>query len=187
MIGFASAYGVLKTMYSISIGTCDDHKVRVLPGVNGGADFLDHFIHRDDLLSLHMSAFLGPNLVFDMQAGNACAFVLMNGTPYVDRVAIASISVCDDRQVARDGSDDSRNGGSAAHHLAHGQQTNIGLSDNTGSCPKACHVDGRKSCLSDEAGAQGIICSGGNDQGRAGKQFTQAGSVAHGQCLSISL
>src|SRR5437588_8979987 len=97
-------------MYSVSIGTCNDHKVRVLPGVNGGADFLDHFIHRDDLLSLHMPAFLGPNLVFDMQAGNACALILMNGTPYVDRVAIASISVCDERQglVACDGSDDSR-------------------------------------------------------------------------------
>src|SRR5438270_1373618 len=184
MIGFASAYGVLKTMYSISIGPCDDHKIRVLPGVNGGADFLDHFIHRDDLLSLHVPAFLGPNLVFNMQAGNACTLVLMNGTSHVDWVAIASISVRDERQVARNGSDDSRNGGSTAHHLAHGQQTNIGLSEDTGSRPKACHVDGRKSCLSDEAGAQGIICSGGNDQVRADKQFTQACSGAHGQVLS---
>src|SRR5947207_8262103 len=104
-------------MYSVSIGTCDDHKIRVLPGVNGGADFLDHFIHRDDLLSLHMPAFFWPNLVFDMQAGNACALVFMNGTPHVDWVPIASISVRDERQVARTGSDDSSNGGSAAHHL----------------------------------------------------------------------
>src|SRR5205807_816866 len=126
-------------------------------------------------------------LVFNMQAGNACTLVLMNGTAHVDRVAIASISVRDERQVARDRSDDSSNGGSAAHHLAHGQQTNIGLSEDTGSCPKACHVDGRKSCLSDETGAQGIISSGGNDQVRAGKQFTQASSAAHGQVLSISL
>ena len=174
-------------MYSVSIGTCDDHKVRVLPGFNGGTDFLDHFIHRDDLLSLHMPAFLGPYLVFDMYAGHACALVLTNGTPHIDRVAIASISICDERQVAHDGSDDSSNGGSAAHHLAHGQQTNIGLSENTGSCTKACHVDGRKSCLSDKAGAQGIICSGGNDQVRAGKQFTQACGGAHGQVLSTYL
>src|SRR6266550_6985094 len=113
-------------MYSVSIGPCNNHKVRVLPGFNGGTYLLDHFIHRDDLLSLHMPAFLGPNLVFDMQAGYACALVLTNGTAHVDRVAIASICVCDERQVAHDGSDDS----SAAHHLAHGQQTNIGLSEN---------------------------------------------------------
>src|SRR5438270_408841 len=31
----------------------------------------------------------------DMHVGSACALVLMNGTPHVDRVAIASISVCD--------------------------------------------------------------------------------------------
>src|SRR5438105_10357480 len=104
-------------MYSVSIGPCNNHKVRVLPGFNGGTYLLDHFIHRDDLLSLHMPALLGPYLVFDMQASHACTLVLMNGTAYVDRVAIAGIGVCDQRQVAHYGS----NGGSPAHHLTHGQ------------------------------------------------------------------
>src|SRR5438270_408842 len=62
----------IKTMYSISIGMCDDHKVRVLPGFIGGADFLDHFMHRDDLLSLHLPVLIARNMVFDMQGGTAC-------------------------------------------------------------------------------------------------------------------
>src|SRR2546426_12824557 len=103
-------------MHSIGIGPCDNYEVRVLPGINGGTYLLDHLVFGNDLLALHVATFLGPNLVLDVDSSHACSLKLADGALHIDRVAIASIGIGDERTIANNGG----KGSSAAHHLAHG-------------------------------------------------------------------
>src|SRR5437764_4350086 len=103
-------------MHSVGIGPCDNHEVGVLPGINGGAYLLDHLVFSNDLLALHVAAFLGPDLVLDVDSSHACPLKLADGALHIDRVTIASIGIGDERSIANDSS----KGCSTAHHLAHG-------------------------------------------------------------------
>ena len=171
--------GILKPIHRIGIGPCNNHEVGVLPGINGGAYFLDHLVKGNNLLALHMAAFLGPELVLDVNGGHSCSLILADRATHIDRVAIACIGISDERSIANNGSE----GCGPAHHLAHGQEADIGLTEHTGRCAEAGHVHGRKSCLSNEACAKGIVGPGSNKQIRLSNQFTQARSNRHSGVL----
>ncbi len=139
--------GILEAIHSIGIGPCDNHEIGVLPGINGGTDFLDHLVEGNDLLALHMTALLRPDLIFDMDRCHACPFILMDSAPYIDGVAIAGIGIRDEGALANNGG----KGCSPAHHLAHRQKSDIRLPKHACRCTKTCHVNSRKACLGDEA------------------------------------
>src|SRR5712691_12067432 len=102
-----------------------------------------------------MAAFLGPDLILNMDGSHSYPLILTDGATDIDRVAIACIGVCNERSIANNGS----KGCSAAHHLAHRQETDIRLTKHAGRCAEAGHVHGRKSGLGDEACAEGIVGS----------------------------
>ena len=104
------------------VGAGDDHHVGVAAGVDRGLDLADHLGFGDDLLAFVMAAFLGRDLVLDVEPSDPRLLVFAHGADDVDRVAVAGIGVGDDRDADRlHGEADE------VHVLDHGQQAEIGI------------------------------------------------------------
>ena len=91
----------LQALDGARIGPGDDDEVLILPGVDGGVDLADHLGEADDLLALVMAAFLGRDLVLDMESGDPRFFVFADRADHVDRVAIAGVGIGNDRDADR--------------------------------------------------------------------------------------
>jgi hypothetical protein len=78
-----------------------DDQIGVPPGIDGGADLADHLVEGDDLLALVMPAFLGGDLVLDVECGDPRLLVLADRADHVDRVAVAGVGIGDDRDGDR--------------------------------------------------------------------------------------
>src|SRR5581483_10791697 len=81
------------------VGARDDEKIIVFSGLHGSAQFFQLLIERDNLLALHMAAALGPVLVLEKHAGGAGPDQILYRAHDVDRIAVAGVSVDDDRRV----------------------------------------------------------------------------------------
>src|SRR5579884_1594372 len=157
-VGASTSQRVLKAIDGVGIGAGDDDEIGVLPRLYGGAHLLYHLLHWNDLFSLHVSALLGPYLILDVQPGHACVFVFANGAPHVDGIAIARIGIRDQWNISYDGSQR----GGPVDHFAHGEQANIRLTEYAGCGAETGHIDDGEACLSNQTGAEAIICAGDN-------------------------
>src|SRR5215213_11800591 len=126
--GPGAPQGFLEPQWTACIGPCHDQYVAAgLALVNGGADSRERFFPLDDLLALHMPAALRADLVLDHHAREAGLCILGNRASYVQRIAVARISIADDR-----------NGNARADvsalvdHLAEGDQPGVRLSRSGG-------------------------------------------------------
>ena len=129
----------------------DDHHQGIPPGIDGGLDLADHLSPRDHLLAVVMPAFLGADLVFEVEGGDPGLFIFAHRADHVERVAIAGIGVGDDRDLDRlDGAADE------AHILAKRQEPHIGIAVRP-RIAAARQIDRPKPGLFDEPRRQSIV------------------------------
>src|SRR5690348_11670235 len=126
-----------------------------------------------------MAAFLWPDLVFNVQASDACALVFTDGATNVDGIAVSLVGIRNQGYIPSN----CCQGGSAAHHLAYGEQSYIWLTRYTGGSTEAGHIHSGKTSLHNEPRAQGIIRAGDDQRFRPGQQLAQACRGAHHQVL----
>ena len=79
----------------------NDHRIGILPGIDGGAYFCHHLLFGDDLLALHMAAALGHDLILKLYTGYAGLFKQFYRAYYIKVIAISSVAVCNDGKVCR--------------------------------------------------------------------------------------
>ena len=99
---------------------------------------LHHLLRGYDLFAVKEAAFLGEELVLDVDGGHPGGLVLFDGAVDVKGIAVTGVSVAYHRNfhcisdIAR-----------VLDHFGLCQQPNVGVSP-LGGCARACHVDGIK-------------------------------------------
>src|SRR5262245_26547108 len=99
--------------------------------------------------------FLGRRLVLDVDAGDPCPLVLLDGADHVDRVPVAGVGVGEyrDRQSVDDPA-------GVVDHLRHRQQPDVGPAKPGSRGAEACHVGRLKAGLLHQTGAEGVVAAG---------------------------
>ena len=77
----------------------DDEEIASAPRVDGGPDLLHVIVAADDSLAAHVSALLGPHLVFQEAARGPCRDQFVDSSVHIQGVAIAGIGIDDDRDL----------------------------------------------------------------------------------------
>nr|GEU28025.1 hypothetical protein [Tanacetum cinerariifolium] len=94
------------------VGAGHDHELFVGARIDGGADAVDHFLLRDDLLAGPVAAALGAHLVFDVHGGRAGLDHRLDGARDIESGGAESgIGIHQQRQIA--------DVGNAAHVAGH--------------------------------------------------------------------
>src|SRR3972149_5028354 len=78
-----------------------NHGIRIAARLDGSGNLGLHLLHPDDLLPLEVPAALGEDLVLEHDRRGPGALQLTDGSPDVERVAIARIGVYQDRNLDR--------------------------------------------------------------------------------------
>ena len=79
----------------------DDREIRIDARIARRADLRHHLGGRDHPFACEVAAALRPGLVFDVHTRNPGALVIADRAPHVDGVAVARVSVGDDREAGR--------------------------------------------------------------------------------------
>src|SRR5262252_4264461 len=88
-------------MGSDGISARNNDEVRINPGVDSGANFLNHVGKGDDVLSGEMPAPLGKLLILELDGVGPAAFENADGACDIERVAETGVSINDQRQSNR--------------------------------------------------------------------------------------
>jgi hypothetical protein len=127
-------------------------------------DLPDHLAEADDLLALVMAAFLGADLVLDVECGDPRLLVLAHRADHVDRVAIAGVGIGDDRDRDRlDRQPDK------ADILRQGEQSEIGIAVRS-RIAAAGQIDRLEPGLFDEPRRQRVVGPRRHREAAAGNQ-----------------
>ena len=129
-------------------------------------NFLYHFRGGDDLLIVHVPAFLRRDLVFYVNGCNSGELVVLHRADHVQRITIAGIRVSNDRYVHG-----LRDAPRVIHHLRHRQQTDIRPPEQRCRSAKSRHVDRGEAGLFDEPRAERVIGAGRQNGFAAAQQF----------------
>ena len=124
-----------------------------------------------------MPALLGETLILDVHAGDAELLVFAHGTDHVQLVAVSGIGIGDHRDI-----DGRRDAASVGGHLAHGDQTVVGVAQRR-RCPRAGHVDGGKAGALDGTGADAVVGARRRQHGGLGQQGAQLVGYSHRRIL----
>ena len=152
----------------------NDDEILVLPGFHRGPDLLNGFILGDDVLACKEAAPLWGNLVFHVNPGCSCALEQTHGAPDVDRVAVAGVCVADERY-----GDPLGNSARVGHHLRLGEQAQVRIPMGHGRHESA-HVDGPEAYVLGNAGREGVVREGRQEQLVLGEELAQLGGGSHG-------
>ena len=140
---------------------------------------LHHLLGGDDILAFEEPAFLGEDLIFDVDGGNARLLVLPDGAPYVDGIAIAGVGVAHHGHGHR-----IHDIASVLHHLRLGEEAHIGEALLSRS-PGAGHIDSLKPGCFSYLGMKGVQDEGGNDHTSRVDELPEAGHRLHFALLTF--
>ena len=177
-VGNGPVNGVFIAVDGNGIGPGNDHGIGVLSGMDGGANFGDHFFFCDDLLAFHMAAAFGHDLVFQLDAGNTGHFVFRDGADDIQSVAVAIVSVGDNGNF---GTGADIFGGFC--HFLHGNQANIWTAQYTGGDAVAGHIHCGKTGFFNQPCRPSIIGTRSHDNLASIQQFSEFLRFCHNVSL----
>src|SRR5215470_16620270 len=155
------------------IGAGNDDQLGIAPGVDRGADLADHLAEAHHLFALVMAAFLGRDLILDVERCDPRFLVLADRADDVDRIAVAGIGIGDDRDADR-----LYRQPDEANVLRHGEQPQIGVAVRPRITPTR-QIDRLEPGLLDEPRRQRVIGARDHRVAAAGNQSSHLLSWRH--------
>ncbi len=166
--------GGLQPFDLASVGSGEDHEVRVASRVQGGSQFQDHLLSRDHLLTLEVPAALRRDLVLEQEAGSSGPLGLPHGAHDVVQVAMPGIAVGHDWHV-----DAQSHPPHDVGDLAEGQESDVRQAQQAAGDAESPRQDELDPGQLDQPGAEDVIRSQtANDPG-LGQQFSQPRHTSH--------
>ena len=130
---------MLETLDGDCVSPGDHQSFARVPRIESGLDLANHFLRRDQRLVVEMPASLGKCLIFELNRVRPRALEQADRAADVQRVAVAGISIDDER-----GADTIADHGGGVDDFAHGDETDIGASETGIGNGRPRHIERRK-------------------------------------------